>query len=238
MLKRSKKFILLMAAVGVLFFGVNFSGAAMSSDNYQIWADVISVGGIEKASSTNYRMHTTLGEGASGRFSSSGDSGRAGFREMQKFHLTLSLGASALALGELKTTETKSASHTLTVESNSDTGISVTFSGSTLACASCSGTNSVSGIGGTAASSAIGTSQFGFNSIIDLSQSASTPLAGAVSPYNTSGQYAFSSGSQVISATTAVNRSVFNINYIANINGNETGGSYNTTITYTATANF
>ena len=105
----------------------------------------------------------------------------------------------------------------------------------TLTCSACTGINTVTAIGGSAASSNAGSSQFGFNAIYD---SGTSPIASSVAPYNAAGQYAFNSGDEIINSSRPINQTVFNVNFIANIKGNEKGGNYNTTITYTATANF
>ncbi len=208
----------------------------MNSTNYQIWADTFSVGGDDISSSTSYNLRDTLGEQSIDRASSTNYGARIGFREMIKDGvLSLSVGAASVALGTLSQTSAKTGTHTLTVESNSDLGLSVTYSGATLTCSSCGGTNTVTGIGTTAVASSVGTSQFGLNSI--YSSGDTTPSATA--QYSDAAKYAFNSGAQIISASSAMASSaVFNINYLANISGSETAGSYTTTITYTATANF
>lgn len=213
--------------------------AVMNSSNYQIWADVISVGGGEDGLSASYYLYDTIGEGMIGRSSSTNYSSRAGFREMIRDAsvnvLTLTVSANSLALGTLGVATTGAGAHTVSLETNSATGLSVTFSGDTLTCGACSGINTISAIGATAASASAGVSQFGFNVIYNSGDSTAT----AQSPYDTAGWYAFNSGDEIISASSAMTASAnFDLNYIANISGAETAGNYSTTITYTATANF
>jgi len=234
-----KIFLQLMLIVSLSGLGPLAVLAAMNSSNYQIWADVVSVGGGEDGISASYYLYDTLGEGIIGRSSSTNYSSRAGFREMIKDSsvnvLTLTLGSSALDLGNLSTTATGSGSHTISVETNSATGLSVTFSGATLTCGACSGTNTITAIGAIATASSAGSSQFGFNVIYDSGDS----TAASQSPYDTAGLYAFNSGDEVISASSAMSSgATFDATYIANISGSETAGSYSSTITYTATANF
>lgn len=229
----------LILIIALSNFGSGAVLAAMNSSNYQIWADVVSVGGGEDGISASYYLYDTLGEGIIGRSSSTNYSSRAGFREMIKDAsvnvLTLTLGSSALDLGNLSTGATGSGSHTVSVETNSPTGLSVTFSGTTLTCGACSGTNTITAIGAVAAVSSAGSSQFGFNVIYDSGDS----TAVAQSPYAAAGLYAFNSGDEVISAGSAMSSgAIFDANYIANISGSETAGSYSSAITYTATANF
>lgn len=217
--------------------GFSISLAAMTSGSgYEIWADAISDGGSENAASDSYFIDDTLGEAGIGRSSSTNYSARIGFREMTRERsLTFSVSPSSLSLGQLSASQTKSGSHSITVGTNSSSGVSVTFSGSTLTCGSCGGVNTITAIGSSATASQSGTSQFGFNVIYS---SGSAPSASAVSPYNVSGSYAFNSGDQIISANEAINDTIFNVNYIANINSSESAGSYSSSIIYTAVANF
>jgi hypothetical protein len=210
-----------------------------SGSGYQIWADAISVGGGDDQSSDNYNIDDTLGEFALGRASSTNYGLRPGFREINEFSstattITFSMGASSLDLGKLSTGSTSSGSVSMTIESNSSTGISITYSGSTLTCSACSGNKTVNGIGGVASGSSAGSSQFGFNVIYN---SGTAPVATATSVYSTAGSYAFSSGNEVVSSTGSINETTFNTNFIANIDGSEKNGIYATTITYTAVAN-
>jgi len=218
----------------------NFLSAAMSSANYQIWQDAISVGGGEDQSSGNYTLKDTLGELAIDRSSSTNYGLKPGFREVQFFSgqetLSFSISPSSLEFGKLDKFSTAAGSVALTVNTNSYTGVSVTFGGNTLTCGACtSGITEVSAIGSGATASNVGTSQFGFNVIYSAGTS---PVASAVSPYNGAGAYAFNGGDQIISSSSQINETTFSVNFIANISGTEKGGNYSTTITYTATANF
>lgn len=209
--------------------------AAMTSGNYQIWQDAISVGGGENQTSDNYNLGDTLGEFGIGNSSSTNNSARPGFRNSEYAIVSLSVGSSSIDFGGLSTGSTATGSATLSVFTNVSAGISVTYSGSTLTCSSCSGANTITAIGATAVSSSAGTSQFGFNTIYS---SGTSPYASSVAPYNSAGQYVFNSGDEIVSSSNPINETIFNINFIANIDGTEPAGIYTTTITYTATANF
>ncbi len=213
---------------------INFLFAAMTSNSgYQIWADTVSIGGGEVASSSNFSISDTVGESVAGASSSTNYSVKAGYREMENDVpiLTLSLGGSSLNLGTLSEATAATASHTLTLRSNSVTGVSLTFSGATLT----SGVNQITAIGATATSSLPGTSQFGFNAIYSSGDSSAASQA----PYNNPARYAFDSSSPIISSSGSMSsEAVFNINYIANISASQPSGSYATNITYTAIANF
>ena len=234
--------LITLLIASVFFNSPSLILAAMSSSNYQIWQDAISVGGGEDQTSTNYTLKDTLGELAIDRSSSTNYGLKPGFREVQFFSgletLSFSVSPSSLEFGKLDKDSTGIGSVTLIVNTNSYTGVSVTYGGATLTCGLCStssGINSITGIGSSAAASSKGTSQFGFNVIYN---SGTSPVASAISPYNSVGSYAFSSGDQIISSSSQINETTFNVNFIANVSGNENGGNYSTTITYTATANF
>jgi len=223
----------------VFLVAPNLLEAAMSSSNYQIWQDAISVGGGEDQTSSNFSLKDTLGEFGVGNSSSTNNGLKPGFRSAEFYSgqsiLTFSVSPSSIEFGNLSKTATAAGSVSLSVLTNSYTGVSVTYTGNTLTCSACTGINTISAIGAAASGSIIGTSQFGFNAIYS---SGTSPVASSVSPYNSAGSYAFSSGDEVVSSTGPINETVFNVNFIANIKGNEKSGIYTTTITYTATANF
>lgn len=230
--------------VAVGLYAIDAAGA-MSSNTYQIWADAVSSGGSESGSSASYGVQDTIGEGiaVSSTSTSASFGTRAGFREMVRDRvLTFSLGSSALSLGELSTTAVRAGSHTMTVLTNADNGFTVTVSGSTLQRGS--GADSITAIGATAASSVIGSRQFGLNLVanttpsIGAAASGTSPTGAAAGQYAVANQFAFQSGDTVANASGPINSTVFTVSYIANISSAVTAGSYSTTLTYTATANY
>jgi hypothetical protein len=64
--------------------------AAMSSTNYRINIDSINSGGTDFSSSTNYRLHDTVGEVASGDSASPLYALRAGYRQMETSFISIS----------------------------------------------------------------------------------------------------------------------------------------------------
>lgn len=220
----------LITLIALLLTSGSLWAAMSSGDGYQIWADVISVGGIEQATSSGgFYLDDTLGEPVTGRSSTTDATMHAGFQEMVRGDiLTLSVSPSSIILGGLSTSLTQSQNHTLTLNCSSASGVDVSFTGGTLARA---GSGTVSAIGATSTTSQIGTSQFGFR----VSGGAS---ASVQSPYNGS-QYAFHSNDNIISAPAAMTGAeTFTVTYIANIAGTEPAGSYSTAITYSALASF
>lgn len=230
---------LLICFLVVVFVSPSLLLAAMSSTNYQIWQDALSVGGGEDQTSSNYSLKDTLGELGLGDSSSTNNGLKPGFRSAEFYSgvsvLTFSVTPSSIELGNILTTATAAGAVSLSILTNSYTGVSITYTGTTLTCALCTTNNAIAAIGGTAAGSNIGASQFGFNVIYD---SGTAPVASSITPYNSAGLYAFNSGDQVVSSTGPINQTVFNVNFIANRGGTESAGIYTTTVTYTATANF
>lgn len=232
-----------VCTVAVGLYAIDGAGA-MSSNTYQIWADVLSSGGSESGSSASFGIQDTVGEGItlSATSTSASFGTRAGFREMVRDRvLTFSLGSSAVSLGELSSTGVRAASHTMTVLTNADNGFSVTVSGSTL---QRGGADSISGIGGTSAPSIVGSRQFGLNLVantdpsIGAAGSGTSPIGAAAGQYAITNQFAFQSGDTVASASGPINSTIFTVSYIANISSAVTAGAYSTTLTYTATANY
>lgn len=226
------------------FFTFSNSSARTQSDNYVIWGDVFSAGGTETSSSgSGYGLQDTLGEAVilSATSTSATYGIKAGFRELNPDHfITLSVSSSAVALGTLDVDAATTASHTLTVDSNAVAGFTVTMSGSTLT----SGANTIDAIGATATASVPGTEQFGINAVANTSPAVgaapagTAPIASAAGQYATANTFAFNSGDTIISTSQDINQTVFTISYLANIASSTNDGSYSTTVTYTATANF
>jgi hypothetical protein len=68
--------------------------------------------------------------------------------------------------------------------------------------------------------------------------SGTAPIAAAATGYSTVNSYKFVTGDTVINSAGGVNSTTCTLSYIANILGSTEAGSYTTTLTYNATANF
>ena len=156
--------------------------------------------------------------------------------------LTFSLGASSLAIpsaGNLSSSAVSSNSHTITVATNAASGVVVTYSGATLT----SGANTITAMS-TAATSSIGTEQFGINAVANTTPAvgaacSGTPtIAAAATGYATTNNFKFVSGDTVVSSTGSINSTTCTISYIVNIGAPTEAGSYTTTLTFVATATF
>ncbi|MDX9893440.1 MAG: hypothetical protein RB292_03425 [Patescibacteria group bacterium] len=232
----------LFLSLGALLCPLNI-WARMESDNYVIYADVFSSGGLSTSTSDTYSLHDTIGEAIilSATSTSANYGAKVGFQEMYPGEfLSFAIPDPAVDLGTLSDSATKSDSHTMIINTNATNGFAVTVSGSTLT----SGVNTIAAIGATASPSTIGAEQFGINLVannapsIGADPSGSAPIGAAASPYDTADQFAFNSGDVVASASSLVNQTTFTISYIANVSTATAQGNYSTTLTFAATANF
>ena len=144
---------------------------------------------------------------------------------------TLTSGNARFATSDTLGTSTPTSGHNLVVGTNSTSGYNVYVLGSTLT----SGANTISAIGGTAASTP-GSAQFG------LTLSASGGSGSTVSPYGFGTSYAYSAFSStqanIATATGPSANTTYNVTYIANIAAQTPAGAYSTTLTYTAVGSF
>lgn len=113
-----------------LNFPLAAGSASMSSENYNLSVDAISVGG-DLGTSTNYQISSTAGEGA-GVHDTQGSSTNyiieAGFQAAASgVVLSATLSANSVSLGSLGTDSVSTASQTLTVTTNSPTGYTATI---------------------------------------------------------------------------------------------------------------
>jgi hypothetical protein len=232
-MKKFKLIIIVLVFVVALFVGPKMISAVMTSTGgYEIWADVISMGGAEDAlsASDDFQLRDTLGEPIISRSSTTVSDMRAGFREMERGSLTLSITPSSLDLGDLDNSSTASATATLSFFSDTASS-SVLFSGFSLY----NGVGYIQGIGATAVSSIPGTSQFGFNAIFSQGDA----YAYALSPYNQVGKYALANETEVVeNGSPMLEDAEFTLNYIANISGAEQTGDYSASLLFTALGSF
>jgi hypothetical protein len=145
---------------------------------------------------------------------------------------------STVDLGTGSTTATSSGTSIMAASTNGSSGYSITVAGATLT----SGANTITALASGAAAS-IGTKQFGANLVANTTPSVGTAASGtgtatAAANYNTANTFRFGTGETVASVGGASNANTFTVSYIANIDGLTPPGSYQTTLTYVATANF
>jgi hypothetical protein len=240
-IKHILKYSFFSTALILAFAQVSF--AVTESDNYIIWADVFSAGGLESDSSANYGLQDSIGEAIV--FSDSDTSSNygltSGFRELYPDqYVTLAVGSGSVSFGNLSESSAKTTSHTLTIATNASKGFAASVSGTTLT----SGANTINAIGAIATVSNPGTEQFGISlvesasPVVGANPSGTAPIGVASGGYSINGFFAYNSGDIIAFANSAVNETVFTVSYLANISASTEAGSYSTILTYSVTANF
>lgn len=240
-----KKIFFSIFCISLFLFTISASSiyARMESTNYVIWADVFSSGGGEDSTSANYGLQDTIGEAIilSATSTSANYGTKVGFREMYTDqYITFSIADGNIDLGTLGSSVTGSDSNQMVVATNASGGFTITVSGLTLT----SGVNTINAIGASALASAVGTEQFGINLVSNSSPSigadaaGTSPIGTAANQYNTANLFAFNSGATVATSTSQINQTTYTVSYIANISSATEPGTYTTTLTYSATANF
>jgi len=124
-----RKWLALLLIPGLFIAGQVWG--AMSSTNYYIYADVISVGGVLSTSSA-YVLNDTAGEPAVGTSVSSTYEIRGGYQYMEPGELSLLVGSQSLSLGSLfNYTASSSVSTNVFADSGSASGFSLAVGGVT-----------------------------------------------------------------------------------------------------------
>ena len=149
---------------------------------------------------------------------------------------------STVALGTLSSSATGSQTSQIGVGTNANSGYAVTVNGSTLTCAACAGSPTISALASQTASST-GTEQFGINLRDNATPNVGVDPdgSGSANPtanYNTVDQYRYVTGDTIASKSSSDKFRRFHVSYIANIDTATEAGSYSTTLTYIATATF
>ena len=143
---------------------------------------------------------------------------------------TLASGAARYASGTGAGDSSEVEAHNLIVGTNAANGYTMTASGTTLT----SGVNTITAIGAANTASSPGSEQFGLR----LTASGGNGVVAA--PYSASG-FALDTASfpdVVATSTSSSANTTYSARYIANITSNTEAGSYTSTLTYTATANY
>lgn len=144
-------------------------------------------------------------------------------------------------------TATATATSQMAASTNASSGYNITVNGTTLT----SGSNTIPAMT-TAAASSTGSGQFGMNLVANTTPNVGSnitptstgvnfkgePLAG----YNTANEFEFNSGNQVANSADGgagpTDSQIYTVSYIVNVPGNQTAGTYTTTLTYICTAQF
>ncbi len=207
-----------------LNFPLAAGSVSMSSENYQISVDAISVGG-DLTNSTNYQVMGATAEGLGVSPTQSTSTNyivEAGFPSMiSDLGLSITLSTNAIALGTLSQLAIASASQTLTITTNSPSGYTTTIveDGNLR-----SGGNDINDVAdGTVTA---GSEEYGIRT------------SGAAGQMNNT-DTAITGVAQTIASTSTValaEQTV--ISYKAAVSENTTYGTYSQTVTFTTTANY
>ena len=128
---------------------------------------------------------------------------------------------------------TSAAAHTLAIATNAPTGYNITYNGATLT----SGADTISVATITSDEDGVpGSAQFA----IGFTTSGNATIATAYNQVTPTFNYSFVAGAatQIVSETVPTATETISAFYLANISGTTPAGSYSTTLTYIATANF
>lgn len=215
--------IILLALILSACFPLTTKTVGMTSENFKLFADVVSVGG-ETPTSTNYIVFETTGEAGSAsqtRTTSTNYIMSAGFQAMGITTLSASLSASTIALGSLSTTAVASGSQILTVNTSSPTGYTATIQEDGNLRSGANDINDVSDSSVTA-----GSEEYGIRT---------SGVAGQMNSVDT----AITAVAQTIASTSTVaHNEATTITYKAAISAATEAGSYSQIITFTTTANY
>ena len=232
-----KKITIFLFIIWVFFPNDNL-WAAMSSTNYEIFADAFGSGADSNLSSPNYFMLGSTGEVAMGFAESSNfrlDAGLPSIR--RKPSIGISVYPDQISLGLLSSTTVVSNSHNIDLYSNSKTGYVLKVYGSTLETIV---SDNIDEIGASSAVSNPGTEQFGMNLVANTNPvvGAAPILRNAVidTDYSTVDEFAFTNGDTIVTSST-FSKEFLTASYISNISVGTTAGQYETLITFSITSN-
>lgn len=127
MFKALATFLILAGAFPLAVWG------AMTSTHYNIYADTIDSGGVFSVSSSSgvYSLQSSIGEAMVGTASGTSYEIRGGFQAMDRGYLTVGLTSGSIHLGDISTSSVSSASSTISVSTDSDTGYNLSIASAT-----------------------------------------------------------------------------------------------------------
>lgn len=227
-------FLLALCAIGI----PSVLSAESQSSNYKIFADSFTSGG-GNANSSNYYQFDTLGIQATGEemrgLNYILDSGLT--PQETPPYISFSLGGGTdIDLGTLSASSVAFGSHTMSVETNSRRGYSISYAGTALQHYTGYEFDSA-GISSPAASSP-GTEQFGLNAVANTNPAVGANPSGGTgggveTKYAQQNQFAFQSGDIMGTGNTFTQDVTYTVSIIANIANSTPGGRYESNIVYT-----
>lgn len=124
-----KKIITIITILGTIVFAYPVWGA-MSSTNYYIYADNVSVGG-NLSTGGGYSLQDTIGESFNSTVTSSSYEIRGGYQAMEQGEISLEVSSASLSLGSLVDYTASSTVSTTVSINSSGSGFSLAISGVT-----------------------------------------------------------------------------------------------------------
>ncbi|MBI5023234.1 MAG: hypothetical protein HZC05_03715, partial [Candidatus Magasanikbacteria bacterium] len=198
--------------------------ASMSSENYNLSVDAISVGG-DLGTSTNYQVSNTVGESPGIHDTPSTSTNyiiEAGFQAAASgVVLSAALSTNSVSLGTLSTGAVSTASQTLTVTTNSPTGYTATIADDGNLRSGANDINDVSDGTVTAGSEEYGIRTSGTAGQMNNSDTAITAVAQTVA-----------------STSTIATSEQTSIAYKVGVSASTESGTYSHTVTFTTTVNY
>jgi len=227
-IKKIYKIILLL----VLLFFASRALAKMSSSGYEIWLDTLDAGG-GATNATNYQIDSNLGD-----FNASGSQSTT-FKQKIAFSgieeeptVGFNVESVTLDFGELSPNSTSYSSHSFSAFTNAKEGYTIKVYGESLH----SDEYTITPIGGTAASSAPGTEQFGINLVSNsVPRLGEDPVGGigqAAVNYDQANEFAYNEGDTIAYSVSYSYQTDFTVTAIVNIADDTPAGSYATILTY------
>lgn len=208
---------------GASLFAPSVRGETMSSENFRVFSDVVSTGGVYSTSS-NYRLHDVVGEqGTSPPTSTSAlFAAHSGFLPQGAQILTLTVSATSIDLGRLSSGAVATAALTATISTNSVTGFSASIREDHDL--QTSGGHTLSDVGDGAVTA--GSLEYGFRT------------QGTYGLFNASDTGINAAGTTFAQSSGAVSGAQTTITFRAAISGVTPGGDYDHNVTVRASANF
>lgn len=207
-----------------IFFPLNTWADVMSSDNYKIFSDVLSVGGAY-STSTNYGVFDTLSEVAVNPTSSSSSNFeiQSGFWGMSSSSiLSVSLSTNSISLGTLKASEVSTYAQSLTITTNAFSGYTTTVQ--TDGALRTSGGLTIPAVSD--GSVTAGSEEYGIRT------------SGTNAQMNSSDTGLSTSAQTLATVSNAIIADSVTITYKASRSNSSLSGDYSQAITFTTTVNF
>lgn len=229
---------------GVLVLLVAPQISAISSSNYTIEEDFFGAGGSAESNSNSYSARDSLGASAVGGSEGANYNTDSGTITPDEPTLSFSVGSTNVALGALNPSLTKTGTATFSVLNYTSYGYVV----QTIGDPPDNGTHTLNAIN-PAASSSVGTEQFGINVVENTNPTifganpvqvpdSSFSSGQAATGYNTTNVYKYVPGDIIASASESSGRTDYTVSYIANISTNTPGGDYSSQQTLVVTGTY